>query len=213
MICPFLCRYGETYHDQKAIDLAIIQIINFIKYGFDSRTHLPYHGYNIKANIKHGIIGWGRAVGWLLIGMIDSLEYIAPSNRYYRILRSQFELIVKTTLNYQMNNGYFKWQLTAVEGHIDTSATSMISYAIKRGVMIGMLNRSFLHYSNLGLVAISHSVENGVVMDSSAECTEFGVYPQSYESNQWAQGPTTALAALSLNQESNSPNNQRYRRR
>jgi len=199
MICPFLCRYGTVYHDQSAIDLAINQIINYLKYGFDSKTHLPYHGYNIKGNVKHGIIGWGRAVGWLLIGMIDSLEYIASSNRYYKILRYQFEVMIKTTLNYQMKSGYYKWQLTALEGHVDTSATSMISYAIKRGVMIGILNRSFLHYSNLGLLAISHSIEKGVVMDSSAECIAFGMYPQDYGSNQWAQGPTTALAALSLN--------------
>jgi len=212
MICPFLCRYGKAYHNQMAIDLAINQMINYLKYGFDSKTSLPYHGYNIKGNIKHGIIGWGRAVGWLLIGMVDSLEYIAPSNHYYKILRYQFEVMVKTAVNYQMKSGYYKWQLTAFEGHIDTSATSMISYAIKRGVMIGILNRSFLHYSNLGLLAISHSIENGVVMDSSAECTGFGIYPQDYGSNQWAQGPTTALVALSLNQETKIINNKIYRR-
>ncbi|SEW39779.1 glycoside hydrolase family 88 protein [[Clostridium] fimetarium] len=212
MICPFLCRYGKAYHNQMAIDLAINQMINYLKYGFDSKTSLPYHGYNIKGNIKHGIIGWGRAVGWLLIGMIDSLEYISSTNPYYKILRYQFEVIIKTTVKYQTNSGYYKWQLTAFEGHVDTSATSMISYAIKRGVMIGILNRSFLHYSNLGLLAISHSIENGVVMDSSAECTGFGIYPQDYGSNQWAQGPTTALVALSLNQETKIINNKIYRR-
>ena len=201
MICPFLSRYGELYHDQSAIDLAINQIINYLKYGFDSKTSLPYHGYNIKENIKHGIIGWGRAVGWLLIGMVDSLEYIAPSNQYYKILKYQFDIIIKTTVRYQMDSGDYKWQLTALEGHIDTSATSMISYAIKRGVMLGILNRSFLHYSNLGLLAISHSIEKGVVVDSADACIGFGMYPQNYGSNQWAQGPTTALAVLSLDQE------------
>ena len=101
-----------------------------------------------------------------------------------------------------MNSGYFAWQLTALEGHVDTSATSMISYAIKRGVMIGILDRSYLYYSNLGLYALSRSVENGIVLDSSADCTQFGMYPQNFGSNQWAQGPTTALAALSLSEES-----------
>jgi len=212
MICPFLCRYGRAFHDQNAIDLAINQIINFIKYGFDSKTYLPYHGYNITGNIKHGIVGWGRAVGWLLIGMIDSLEYIMPSNPFYKILIYQYEVIIKTTIKYQQNSGYFTWQLTALEGHVDTSATSMISYAIKRGVMIGILDRSYLYYSNSGLFALSHSIENGVVLDSSAECMEFGMYPQNFGSNQWAQGPTTALAALSLSEDSKILDSNVYRR-
>lgn len=198
MICPFLCRYGTLYQDNKAIDLAIKQIINFIHYGFDNHSYLPYHGYNSTENTKLGIIGWGRAVGWLLIGMIDSLEYIDRSNPYYYYLSKLVNRIVNITIKYQMSNGYFAWQLTAIEGHIDTSSTAMICYAIKKGVMIGILNKSYLYHSNLGLLSLYGSIKKGVVMDSSAECMGFGMYPQRYDAYPWAQGPATALFALSL---------------
>lgn len=65
MICPFLCKYGSTYGDMNAINLAVTQIQNFIDFGMDSKTGLPYHGYQYESGVKYGIIGWGRAVGWL----------------------------------------------------------------------------------------------------------------------------------------------------
>jgi len=161
MICPFLCRYGKIYHDQKATDLAINQIANFIKNGFDASTFLPYHGFNLDENIKIGIIGWGRAVGWLLIGMVDSLEYIDASNPQYAYLCETFNKIVKSTIQYQLSTGHYAWQLTVLDGPIDTSATSIISYAIKRGVMLGILNKSYSYHSDAGLFALQCSQKNG----------------------------------------------------
>lgn len=198
MICPFLCRYGKVYHDQQAINLAIKQIVNFISFGFDANTLLPYHGYSLQENSKMGIIGWGRAVGWLLIGMVDSLEYIDPANPNYSFLVRAFRNIVNTTIKYQKRSGYYSWQLTALEGHIDTSSTSMICYAIRRGIKLGLLNTSYLYYSNLGLQALRLSIADGFVSNSSAECMGFSMYPQRYDVFPWSQGPTTALIALSL---------------
>jgi len=206
MICPFLCRYGKLFKDQSATQLAINQIANFIQNGFDGNTFLPYHGYNIKENIKLGIIGWGRAVGWLLIGMVDSLEYIDPSHPQYDYLCKSLNRIVNITVKYQMKDGHYAWQLTALEGHIDTSATSMISYAIKRGVILGILNKAYLYNSNLGLLSLQGSIMKGVVTNSSPECIGFSMYPQDYGAFPWSQGPTTALTALFLEEELKTSN-------
>jgi rhamnogalacturonyl hydrolase YesR len=198
MICPFLCRYGSVYHDPNATQLAIKQITNFLKFGFDSKTGLPYHGYNRKERLKYGIIGWGRALGWLLIGLADSLPYIASNHPKYEYLCESFIRIVETTIKFQKSSGYYSWQLTAMEGHIDTSATAMISYAIKRGVSIGILDKLYLYHAMLGLGALERSIVNGEVTNASQECMGFGMYPQNYGKYPWAQGPTTALIALSL---------------
>ena len=67
LVCPFLCKYGVTYDSNAAINLAVTQITNFIAYGMDEKTGLPYHGYELESGMKYGVIGWGRAVGWLNI--------------------------------------------------------------------------------------------------------------------------------------------------
>ena len=57
---PFLCRYGSNLWRQKrqVAYLAAVQIQNFIQYGMDGKTGLPYHGYECESGIKYGIIGW-----------------------------------------------------------------------------------------------------------------------------------------------------------
>lgn len=69
LMCPFLYRYGVVYDRADVMELAVKQIVNFAAYGMDGVTGLPYHGYVADAACKYGIIGWGRAVGWLLRGM------------------------------------------------------------------------------------------------------------------------------------------------
>ena len=198
MTCPFLCRYGSVYNNPLAIELALTQLINYINKGFDDSIYLPYHGYDPVNNIKVGIIGWGRGVGWLLIGMVDSLEYIPKSNPHYNFIADSFNKTISSIVNYQNKDGCFNWQVTAKDGYTDTSATSMISYAIRRGIMIGILNCSFLNYSNLALNSLHNSTMNGLVLDCSSECKGISMYPQNYGAFPWAQGPTTALTALSI---------------
>lgn len=198
MTCPFLCRYGKLYKDPKATDLAIKQIVDFFEYGFDSTSSLPYHGYNATENLKYGIIGWGRAVGWLLIGMIDSLEYIEITHSKYAYLCEVFKNVLNTVLKYQMSSGHFAWQITSFDGHIDTSTTAMISYAVIRGVMLNILDKSCQYQALLGLKSLEPFILNGKVTNSSAEHKGFGMYPQKYGAFPWSQGPTTALTALSL---------------
>ena len=76
MICPFLMMYGIYTGDQKYVDMAFIQIDNFMKNAMDEAKWLPYHGYRYREHEKYGIIGWGRAAGWLMMGMSGCLNIV-----------------------------------------------------------------------------------------------------------------------------------------
>lgn len=51
MVCPFLCKYGMTYENGNAVRLAVTQINNFVNFGMDVRTNLPYHGYQDRKSV------------------------------------------------------------------------------------------------------------------------------------------------------------------
>lgn len=196
MTCPFLCRYGFEFGNQKSVNLAIRQLENFIKYGIDEHSGLPYHGYNVNEGVKLGIIGWGRAVGWLLIGFVDSLEYIPKNHAKYNYLKLIYQDIVDKVIVYQDETGHFKWQLPANEGYNDTSATSMIIYAISKGIRLNLLPDTMNSYVELSINALSMNIVDGRVMKSSAECRGISMYPQNYNNFPWAQGPTTMVFTL-----------------
>jgi rhamnogalacturonyl hydrolase YesR len=195
-VCPFLFRYGTTFNVIEASRLGYEQIKNFYQYGFDEKTKLPYHGYNFKIKKKLGIIGWGRAVGWLLYGIIKSLDFILENSEEYIYLSERFRETMFTVLKYQCENGSFTWQLTAGEGEEDSSASAMILYALQKGMVKRVLPQSCSQFLIKGLRALEKYNENGVIVQCSGECGGFGIYPQKYGDFPWALAFTLELYVL-----------------
>ena len=190
MICPFLYEYGSFFDKDECIELAVKQIVNFLAYGMDGSTGLPYHGYTMQTTCKYGIIGWGRSVGWLLRGMTGCMVTKYGLER----LKDSLIKLMDTVIVYQRKDGYFSWQLQAVDGPADTSATGMICAALKRGIELGILtDAKYEQTLCAGGNAIEKSIRNGRVYDCSGECEGFGQYPQRYGAYPWALGPTLML--------------------
>lgn len=201
MVCPFLCKYGSTYRDMNAVNLAVTQMQNFISMGMDEKTGLPYHGYQYESGVKYGIIGWGRAVGWLMMGMSESLAYMEETRPSYEVIKQAYRRMVDKVEAYQLEGGLYSWQLGAKEGPVDTSATAMILYAIARSldtkVLIG------IHKSRMmrGREALWNSVKDGKIYGCLAECQGFSMYPQVYGAYPWSLGPALSLFVMTEEKE------------
>ena len=196
MVCPFLAKYGKLYADMSATNLAITQLVGFIECGMDEKTGIPYHGYEYETRIKYGIIGWGRAVGWVMLGMADALRYLDSEGPNYDTIKQAFRRLVDKVEAYQLEGGLYCWQLEAKESPVDTSASAMIIYAIARGlkedILIG-IHRSRMLRGRAGLLS---SIKDGKVYGCLAECMGFCMYPQIYGAYPWSLGPTISLLAI-----------------
>lgn len=191
LACPFLYRYGEMFDRQEYKELAVLQIANFLSYGMDGATGLPYHGYDMTDGCKYGIIGWGRAVGWLLRGMAGCMTSVYGRER----LSAPFTALTDAALLYQRQDGGFSWQLEAKEGPADTSVAGMICAVLGQSITLGILSgEKYESALAKGRYALERSVRNGLVYQCSGECEGFSRYPQRYGAYPWSLGP--ALAAL-----------------
>lgn len=190
LVCPFLYEYGRFMEESQSMELAVRQIVNFLAYGMDQATGLPYHGYETRTACKYGIIGWGRAVGWLLRGMAGCMTTAYGEER----LRDSYRALADAAIAHQRKDGCFSWQLQAVDGPADTSATGMICAALKRGVELHVLQDAKYERAVLaGTDAVEKSVRDGRVYDCSGECEGFGQYPQRYGAYPWSLGPALML--------------------
>lgn len=213
MICPFLCRYGAVKKDEELMRLGIAQLIRFWEKGMDHKSGLPYHGYDEKSGMKYGIIGWGRACGWMLKGLAESQPYVPQEWKEYGILKSAFEKLADAVGGYQRQDGGFSWQLEALEGHRDTSAEGMIGTAIVRGLRAGAMEApggqdekgaagkgkapgAYRERLTRLAGALAQSVSDGIVKDCSGECKGFAEYPQNYGSYPWGNGSALEFFAI-----------------
>ena len=177
----FLSLYGRVFKNTEALSLAKTQLMNFRKYGMDDRSGLCYHGYCItdgnagRLIEKKGLLGWGRAMGWLMMGLSEYCKGNVDMEiaTWYRDLCGIVESYVRP-------DGGFSWQLQAIEGHLDTSATGMLMYAIRTGDMS---------------IFVANTDSAGHVGSALSSCIDFGVHYQSYGNYPWGQG--AALAAVS----------------
>lgn len=186
LACPYLYQYGEAFDRQEYRELAVLQIVNFLSYGMDGKTGLPYHGYDMTDGCKYGIIGWGRAAGWLIRGMTGCMTSAYGRER----IAVPCTALADAVIACQRQDGYFSWQLEAMEGPADTSATGMICAGLKRGMSLGVLaGETYEKALTAGRRALERSVRDGQVYQCSGECEGFSQYPQRYGAYPWSLGP------------------------
>lgn len=186
MVSPFLCKYGIRYQDEALLELGKKQIFQFLKKGMDAKTGLPYHGYDEKNGMKYGIIGWGRACGWLMKGISESLAVLPKDDEDYESLSKALGELIEAAFAYQRPDGGFSWQLQALEGHTDSSAGGMIGCALELFCKEDTKNAEDMLKSLKG--ALENSCTESVVKDCSGVCRDFAEYPQIYGTFPWGTG-------------------------
>jgi len=201
MICPFLAQYGDFFGDELALGLAIKQIVEFIKKGFSSTSGLPYHGYNNISGANLGGEGWGRGIGWFLLGAVGVLAFIPKTNSNYNTLAIKFIELIGRIFDYQAANGSFPTQFSQsiVEADADSGATAMIADACVKGIGLGLIDSSYIRACATAMKFIySVTDENGRVQECSGEASGANQYSVNKGWYPWGQGPAVSLGSRLL---------------
>lgn len=220
-VSMFMAAYMSAFPDSDIVISsgsrldASKQIKNFFEMGVDKKSGLNYHGYSLSDNQKKGLLGWGRAFGWLFMGVAETAVTAVNSTmedenskcsedcpeKKRCFMNSAFNVtglyrrMCQTALDYQRPDGGWSWQIQGVEGHIDMSATGMIAYSIARGYNAGLIADDLTEkFDKMRECMLAHT-SGGKVMDALSSCDDFGVHYQTYGHYPWGQG--MVLAALS----------------
>ena len=150
MMQPFYARY-VTLRGKKDYSDIVNQFKNVKKIMFNEKDKLYYHGYDSSkemfwADKKTGLSQnyWLRSIGWYTVGLVDVLDYM--DDQMYDEYNSIKEILKETIdgiLLYQDKESKMFWQVPNFPGregnYLETSGSSMIAYAILKGVRLGVL--------------------------------------------------------------------------
>lgn len=160
MMQPFYTRYETERNKMQNYADILKQYKNVYTLMRDEKTGLYYHGYDSSktmfwADKKTGLSKnfWLRSLGWFTVSMIDVYEYM-NEQMYdeYHAIKVMFKETVDSLLKFQDPESKMFYQVPNYpnrEGnYLETSGSSMIAYAILKGVRLKALPQ---RYQKIGL--------------------------------------------------------------
>ena len=150
MAQPFYTRY-MTLRGKKDYQDIVNQFKNVFEIMYDKDKHLYYHGYDSSrtmfwADKKTGLSKnfWLRAIGWYTVALIDVLDFM-DEQLYdeYNTIKTIFKKTIDGILEYQDKDSKMFYQVPNFPGregnYLETSGSSMVAYAILKGVRLNIL--------------------------------------------------------------------------
>ncbi|MBQ7372916.1 MAG: glycoside hydrolase family 88 protein [Blautia sp.] len=177
MCQPFYMEYETRFHDKKNYEDIFRQFSNVVKNMKDPKTGLYYHAYDASREMfwcdrVTGLSShfWLRALGWYSMALLDTLDKADPScGEPYEMLKQTFTELMDAMLQYQDESGMW-YQVVNLgkmpKNYLETSGSSIMAYALLKGVRLGFLPD---HYRQYGEKAFHGICEKYLTTDEKGE--------------------------------------------
>lgn len=174
----FLAKYGYEFNDVASTDAAINQAILL----YDKLQQSD--GIPLQDLITMNSKGWGRGVGWLVVGIAKLLRFSTiKSHALYFDLVSRFIVVCEALKKYQQPNGMWYGVVHNPNTPYEISGTAMIATAFEIGVQEGVLDTSYIASVNNAIKALFTYSKTG---HDISQC-----FPSNLDNNYFLQNYST----------------------
>lgn len=157
---PFYARYTTEYERGEKLNDVAHQFELLHKHSFDKKTGLYFHAWDESkqmpwANKETGTAPhiWLRALGWYGMALVDALDYFPKDHSKQKELVQYLKELATAVSKYQAPSGlwYQVPDLATRKGnYLEASGSSMLVYALAKGVHKGYLPAKFENVANKG---------------------------------------------------------------
>ena len=170
---PFRAEYASISHHPETFSDITRQFALVEAHMRDARTGLLYHGWDESKQQRWAskTTGdspefWGRAMGWYMMALVDTLDYYADGDPGKKQLIAFLARDAAALLRYQDTASGLWYQIldkpTAKGNYLESSADCMFVYALAKGVRMGYLPQRYLANATRGYHGILvHFIKTG----------------------------------------------------
>ncbi|WP_270427712.1 glycoside hydrolase family 88/105 protein [Fusobacterium mortiferum] len=201
MMALYLNKMGVKYKKEEWIAESIYQVLIHIKYLYEKKNGLFYHGWTFIENNNFGEIFWCRGNSWFTLGL---MEFIESSEKYIEKGTKEFMLAtyraqVEKLTELQDVSGGWHTVLDDKDSYLETSGTASIVAGIFKGIQSGVLDKKYEEVALKGLNFILENIaEDGTVLNVSGG-TGIGMNKEHYKNiiiAPMAYGQSLTIVAL-----------------
>ncbi|MFD9896240.1 glycoside hydrolase family 105 protein [Amycolatopsis sp. NPDC059027] len=173
MAQPFLALYGKTFGDPGyCFEESAKNLVVYFKHLSEPGKGLLYHAYDEDGSEPwasgpghHSQFHWARAIGWFGMAAIDILEVLPADHPRRAALVDMVRFLAAGYQRYQ-DPATGRWYQIVDRGGdaknwLETSASSMYTFTIARGVERGYLPASYQSVANKGYAGVLQKVSRG----------------------------------------------------
>lgn len=166
-----LAKIGKLLGRSEYVDEAKRQFLVHIKYLFDTRTGLFYHGWTFEdGGHNYANARWARGNSWITIVIPEIIELLDLNSKDpIRIhLLDTLQAQCEALRHFQDPSGYWRTLIDHEDSYVEASATAGFAYGILKAVRKRYIGRQYLIVAEKAIHAILDAIdEHGELQNTS----------------------------------------------
>ena len=201
MTVLFLNKMGQKYKNEEWINEGIHQVLMHIKYLYDTKTGLFYHGWTFNERNNFGGIFWCRGNSWFTLGILDYVDMFKGSLNpgVNTFIIDTYKAQTAALKKLQSKSGLWHTVLDDPTSYEEVSGTAAIAAGILKGIRLGILDDSYLDCAERAIKGILKNIDkDGTVLNVSGG-TGMGMNADHYKNiliASMAYGQSLTILAL-----------------
>ena len=170
MTVLFLNKMGQKYNRKDWVDESIHQVLMHIKYLYDNKTGLFYHGWTFNEMNNFGGIFWCRGNSWFTLGILDYIDMFKGTMNagVKEFIIDTYKAQAEALKNLQSKSGLWHTVLTDPTSYEEVSGSAPITAGILKGIRLGILDDTYLEVARKAVNAILKNIDtDGTVLNVS----------------------------------------------
>ncbi len=202
MAVLFLNTMGHKTDHKLWRDEALKQVLIHIKYLYDKKTGLFYHGWSFLRKDNFGEIYWGRGNAWFTFGIIEYLEVAKETLPKVIVEYIVDTYVAQVNMLMQLqdpNTGLWHTVLDDPTSYLEVSGSAGIAAGILQGIRLGYLDNTYQDRVLKTIDSIAKAVDKDGTVTKVSAGTGIGMDAQHYKDiiiAPMAYGQSLALLAL-----------------
>ena len=201
MAVLFLNKMGIRYDNVLWRKEAVHQALLHIKYLYEKKDGLFYHGWSFNRNDNFGGVYWCRGNSWFTLGITDFIadsgEALDPGVRTF--LSDTFRAQAGKLKMLQSPSGLWPTVLTDSTSYDEVSGSAAIAAGLIKGIKTGLLDDSYRECAEKAIRAVADNVGGDGIVQNVSAGTAMGYSADHYKNiiiHPMAYGQSLALIAL-----------------
>ena len=191
-ICPFLTYYGLINNNKSIVNLAEIQIREYLNL-LHPDTGLPPHAYDIKSSLPLGCYDWGRGAGWMILALVEchdtlSKWHSADHTKFKDIIAKSIITLSDRILLLQRNDGGYSAFLCHKQGRLESTATVLCALLLEKAYTLSKNLKYKTALDKTIKCLMTNTQRDGALDYCQGDTKGIGMYSNIFRRMPFAQG-------------------------